>query len=133
MNDNDIRRMLAEAKTIAVVGLSGKPHRASHGVAVYLQRQGYRIIPVHPNEKEVLGERVYRSLSEVPEPIDLVDVFRAPEAVPAVLEEAERLGLKQVWLQEGITHPEAEAKAEAAGLRIVSDRCILKEHRRLLR
>jgi predicted CoA-binding protein len=128
----EIREILRTAKVIAVVGLSDKPDRDSHRVAAYVQRAGYRIIPVNPALKgEVLGEKPYASLREVPEKIDVVDVFRKPEAVPEVVEEAIAAGAKVVWLQEGIVHNEAAAKARAAGLKVVQDRCILKEHARM--
>ena len=130
-NDADIIAMLRGARTIAVVGLSSKRLRPSYGVAAYLQQQGYRIIPVNPAETEVLGERAYPSLAAVPERVDLVDVFRQPEAVPGVVEEAVSMGVPYLWLQEGVIHEEAAERARGAGIRVVMDRCILKEHRRL--
>ena len=130
-NDADIIAMLRGARTIAVVGLSGKRLRPSYGVAAYLQQQGYRIIPVNPAETEVLGERAYPSLAAVPEKIDLVNVFRQPEAVPGVVDETIALGVPYLWLQEDVVHEEAAERARAAGIRVVMDRCILKEHRRL--
>ena len=128
-----IRELLSTARVIAVVGLSGKRSRPSFGVSEYMQRAGYRIIPVNPNEAEVLGERAYADLDAVPEKVDIVDIFRRPEFVPEIVEAALRIGAKAVWMQEGVIHPEAAARAEAAGLTVVMDRCILKEHRRLLR
>ena len=130
-NDAEIIEMLRAAKTIAVVGLSSKRLRPSNGVAAYLQQQGYRIIPVNPVETEVLGEKAYASLREVPEKIDIVDVFRQPDAVPEVVDEAIAIGAPYLWLQEGVVHEEAAEKARAAGLKVVMDRCILTEHRRL--
>lgn len=126
MSDAAIRELLERVKTIAVVGLSNRPQRPAFGVAAYMQRKGFRIIPVHPTEKEVLGEKAYPSLSAVPDTIDLVNVFRAPDAVPALLAEMKELGLRYAWLQEGITCDEIPE-----GLEVVQDRCLLKVHRRL--
>ncbi|HTL47396.1 MAG TPA: CoA-binding protein [Verrucomicrobiae bacterium] len=123
-----IQDILAGAKVIAVVGLSDKPDRDSYHVAQYLQRHGYRIIPVNPAVKEVLGEKAYASLAEVPEKVDVVDIFRKPDAVPPIVDEAIAARAKTVWMQEGIVHPHAAEKARAAGLNVVMDRCILKEH-----
>lgn len=128
---NQVSEILHTSRTIAVVGLSGKRYRPSYGVAEYLKRAGYRIIPVNPMEKEVLGERAYPDLDSVPEPIDLVDIFRRSEHVPEIVEAAIRVGAKAVWMQEGVIHEAAAARAEAAGLAVVMDRCILKDHRRL--
>lgn len=130
---DQIREILANTKTIAVVGLSSDPMRPSFGVAQYIQSQSYRIIPVNPNEATVLGERSYASLAEIPDKVDLVDVFRRPEFVPQIVEEAIRLKIPAIWLQEGVIHEAAAEKARAAGLAVVMDRCILKEHRRLAR
>lgn len=124
-------QLFSTAHTIAVVGLSNKRYRASHGVAEYLQRAGYRIIPVNPQESEVLGEKSYPDLDAVPEHIDIVDIFRRSELVPEVVEAAIRVGAKAIWMQEGVIHEEAAARARAAGLEVVMDRCILKEHRRI--
>jgi len=123
-----IRELLARSKVVAVVGLSSKPHRPSHGVARYLQSVGYRILPVNPHEKEVLGEKCYARLEDVPLKVDIVDVFRRSEAVPAVVESAIAVGARAVWMQEGVLHEEAAARARAAGLEVVMDRCLLKEH-----
>lgn len=131
-NDADMIQMLRHAKTIAVVGLSSKRLRPSHGVAAYLQQQGYRIIPVNPMESEVLGEKAYPSLAAIPEKVDLVDVFRRPDGVPEVVDEAIALGIPYLWLQEDVVHEEAAARARAAGIKVVMDRCILVEHRRLM-
>ena len=127
--DDPIRELLANAKTIAVIGLSSDPMRPSFGVSQYMQRKGYRIIPVNPNEKNVLGERAYASLSEVGEKVDLVDIFRRPEFVPEIVDEVIRLKIPALWLQEGVVHHAAAQKARDAGIMVVMDRCILKEHR----
>ena len=124
--------LLRNAKTIAVVGLSNRRSRPSYGVSEYMQSQGYRIIPVNPNETEVLGEKSYSSLNEVPEQIDIVDIFRRSECVPDIVDAAIRIGAKGVWMQEGVIHEDAASKARAAGLEVVMDRCILKEHRKML-
>jgi predicted CoA-binding protein len=126
-----IAEILHSSRTIAVVGLSGKRYRPSYGVAEYLKRSGYRIIPVNPLEREVLGEKSYPDLDSVSESIDIVNIFRRAEFVPDIVEAAIRKGAKVVWMQEGVIHEEAGARAEAAGLTVVMDRCILKDHRRL--
>src|SRR5713101_6253195 len=126
-----IAGLLQSAHTIAVVGLSDKPWRASHGVSEYMQRAGYRIIPVNPEIAEVLGERSYPSVEAVPESIDIVNIFRRSELVPEIVDAAIRVGAKAVWMQEGVVHEEAAARARAAGLTVVMDRCLLKEHRKL--
>ena len=126
-----IAEILRVCRTIAVVGLSAKRYRPSYGVAEYLQRAGYRIIPVNPHETEVLGERCYPDVESVPEPIDIVDIFRRSEFVPEIVEAAIRKGAKVVWMQEGVIHEEAARRAREAGLEVVMDRCILKDHRRL--
>lgn len=126
-----ISEILRECHTIAVVGLSGKRYRPSYGVAEYLKRSGYRIIPVNPNETEVLGERAYPDLDSLPEPVDMVDIFRRSEHVPDIVEAAIRIGAKAIWMQEGVIHEAAARRAEEAGLTVVMDRCILKDHRRL--
>ena len=123
-----IQRILDECRTIAVVGLSSNAWRASNSVAGYMQRQGYRVIPVNPNEAEVLGERAYPSLGDVPEKIDLVDIFRRAEAAGEVVDEAIRVGAKAVWLQESVIDEAAARRALDAGLLVVMDRCWLKEH-----
>jgi predicted CoA-binding protein len=129
INDPEIiRRILDECKTIAVVGLSSNPTRPSFGVARYMQQRGYRIIPINPNETEILGERVYASLADAPERFDLVDIFRRSEEAGAHVDEAIRLGARAVWLQEGVIDEDAAARALEAGLMVVMDRCILKEH-----
>lgn len=128
---NIIEDILRTCHTIAVVGLSSKHHRPSYGVSEYMKKSGYRIIPVNPVEKEVLGEKAYARLEDVPEPIDLVNIFRRSEFVPEIVETAIRLGAKAIWMQEGVMHPQAAERARAAGLKVVMDRCLLKEHRKL--
>ena len=123
-----IERILNECRTIAVVGLSANPSRPSHGVASYMKRQGYRVIPVNPNETEVLGERVFATLADVPDEIDMVNVFRRSEEAGRVVDEAIQVGAKAVWLQEGVIDYQAAKRAEQAGLMVVMDRCWLKEH-----
>ncbi len=128
----EIAELLKSAKTIAVVGLSDDPMRASYDVSEYMQSQGYRIIPVNPEIRESLGEKAYPTLSEVPEKIDIVNVFRRPEFVPEVVDEAIRVGAPAIWMQEGVVHEAAAEKARQAGTFVVMDRCILKEHSRRL-
>ena len=124
-----IAEILQRARTIAVVGLSDNPLRPSHGVAAYLQTQGYRIIPVNPEIQESLGEKSYPSLLDVPEKIDIVDIFRRPEFVEEVVDQAIQLKVPTVWMQEEIVHEKAAQKARQAGVFVVMDRCILVEHR----
>jgi predicted CoA-binding protein len=124
-----ITDILKRAKTIAVVGLSDSPLRPSHGVAAYLQTQGYRIIPVNPQIQTSLGEKAYPSLLDVPEKIDIVDIFRRPEFVEEVVDQAIQLKIPTVWMQEEIVHEKAAQKARQAGIFVVMDRCILLEHR----
>jgi uncharacterized protein len=126
--------MLGSCRTVAVVGISPKEDRPSYTVASYLKSKGFTIIPVRPDGDSLLGEKVYHSLREIPQEvnIDIVDIFRKSEDVPPVVEEAIQRGTKVVWMQEGVIHPEAGARAERAGLRVVMDRCIKKEHQRLL-
>jgi hypothetical protein len=126
-----IPELLKSSRTIAVVGLSGKRFRPSYGVAEYMQRNGFRIIPVNPSEQSVLGEKCYAELGDVKERVDIVDIFRRPEFVPEIVEAAIRIGARAVWMQEGVVHDDAAAQAEAAGLMVVMDRCILKDHRRM--
>ena len=121
--------LLKKVKTIAVVGLSNKPLRPSHGVSLYMQQQGYRIIPVNPKIDSVLGERAYASLRDVPEKIDLVNIFRRSEFVPEIVDQAIALRVPAVWMQEDVIHEQAAGKARQAGIFVVMDRCILKEHR----
>ena len=128
-----ITEILERSKTIAVVGLSNRKFRPSYGVASYMQSVGYRIIPVNPQESDVLGEKSYATLDEIPERVDIVDVFRRSEFVPEIVDAAIRIGAKAIWMQEDVVHEEAAAKARAAGLEVVMDRCILKEHHRMSR
>jgi predicted CoA-binding protein len=123
-----IDEILKSSKTIAIVGLSSNKFRPSYGVAKYLQAAGYRIIPVNPQETEVLGQKSYARLEDVPENIDAVDIFRRPEYVPDIVDSAIRLGVRAVWMQEGVINPEAAEKARQAGLLVVMDHCMLKEH-----
>ncbi len=124
-------KILKTYRKVAVVGLSPKPDRPSHQVASYLKEQGYRIIPVNTYAKEILGETCYPHLSSIPEPVDVVDIFRRPEAVLPIVEEAIKIGAKAVWMQEGVINEEAASLAKGAGLLVVMDRCMLKEHRKL--
>lgn len=132
MND-PIANLLQNSKTIAVVGISDNPMRPSYGVSEYMQQHGYRIIPVNPQVGEVLGGKCYATLSEIPDKIDIVNIFRRPEFVPAIVEEAIRLKIPAIWMQEDVVHEEAAAKARAAGIFVVMDKCILKEHRARMR
>ncbi len=134
LNDEEIKKMLSDARTVAVVGISPKEDRPSYRVASYLKSKGYRILPIRPDGENILGEKVYRTLLEVPREIkiDVVDIFRKSEDVPPIVEEAIQRGAKVVWMQEGVIHPEAAAKAENAGLRVVMDRCMKKEYERLV-
>jgi predicted CoA-binding protein len=123
-----IGEILEHHRTLAVVGLSSKPMRASYGVASYMKEHGYRIIPINPNEQSVLGERAYGSLLDVPEAVEVVVVFRRPEFVPEVVEAAIRKGARVIWMQEGVENEAAAQRAREAGLEVIQDRCILKEH-----
>lgn len=125
-----VAEILRASKTIAVVGLSANPARPSHEVAGYLQRVGYRIIPVNPNEREVLGEKAYARLEDVPEKVDIVDIFRRPEEVSSVVESAIRIGAKVVWMQLGIEDGAAAEKARSRGLAVIEDACLLVEDKR---
>jgi uncharacterized protein len=130
-DDDGLRALLRAWRTIAVVGLSSKPWRDSHRVAGYLQGAGYRIVPINPNEEEVLGERSYPSLLDAPDPIDLVDVFRRTEHAPELARQAVQVGAKGLWLQVGIVSEEAARIAEAGGLSVIMGVCLMTEHRRL--
>jgi predicted CoA-binding protein len=121
-------KILRSARTIAIVGLSANPRRPSHGVARYLQRAGYRIIPVNPNVSEVLGERAYATLAELPGPVDVVEVFRRSEFVGAIVDEAIAIGAGAVWLQDGVVDEAAAERARAAGLDVVMDDCMMRRH-----
>ena len=127
-----IRAMLTGVKTIAVVGFSPRPGRPSNNISRSMQRYGFRIIPVRPAISEGLGEKAYRELSAVPEPIDLVNVFRAGEFIPAIVDDCLRLGLKKIWMQEGAINEEAAERAVAGGMIVVMDRCILSDYTRLM-
>ena len=122
--------LLRHSKTIAVVGLSSNPRRPSHEVASYLQSVGYKIIPVNPNESEVLGQKSYARLEDVPEPIDIVDVFRRPEEVAPIADSAITVHARALWLQQGITNVQAAAKAHAAGLLVIEDACLFVEYKK---
>ena len=124
------KEILEKYKRIAVVGLSSHTWRASYGVSRFMQTVGYQITPVNPNEREVLGEKAYSTLDEVPDPIEIVNIFRRSEFVPEVVDAAIRRGAKVVWMQEGVIHEEAAQRARKAGLEVVMDRCILKEQMR---
>jgi predicted CoA-binding protein len=129
--EEEARELLETVKTIAVVGLSANPERVSNSVARYMQEAGYRIIPVNPGIREALGEKAYASLRDIPEKVDLVNIFRRSEDVPPVVDEAIAIGAKGVWMQEGIINEEAADKARAAGLKVVMDSCIKVQHSRL--
>jgi predicted CoA-binding protein len=124
-----VTELLSRAKTIAVVGLSDSPMRASHGVSAYMQSHGYRIVPVNPQIEFCLGERAYASLLEVPEKIDIVNIFRRPQFVQEIVDQAIQLKVPAIWMQEGVIHEKAAEKAGQAGIFVVMDRCILKDHR----
>lgn len=127
-----IRRLLAESRTIAVVGLSSNPLRASNFVGVYLKRHGYRIVPVNPREQQILGEPTYPSLADIPEPVDIVNVFRAPDALPAIAAEAVASGAGSLWCQFGVVNEEGTQIATNGGLPVVVDRCLKVEHARYI-
>ena len=125
-----IQRVLLNAKTIAIVGLSNNPLRASYFVGFYIKRHGYRVIPVNPREKEILGEKSYPSLKDIPEPVDIVDVFRAPDAVPGIAKDAVEIGAKALWTQFTVISPEGARIAEEGDLAVIMDRCLKVEHAR---
>jgi predicted CoA-binding protein len=131
LDQNLIKEVLEKYKKVTVVGISSKPTRASYGVAEYLLNQGFEVDGVNPIEKSILGCSVYSSLNQVPHKLEIVDVFRAPEHVLELVNELIPLRPQVLWLQEGVTHREAEEKARQAGIRVISDKCILKEHRKL--
>jgi len=132
-SSDSIYDVLKSSHSIAVVGLSSRKFRPSYGVAQYMQSVGYRIIPVNPEESEILGEKCYPTLEQIPEKVDIVDIFRRSEFVPEVVDSAIRIGAKSIWMQEGVIHPEAAEKARRAGLFVVMDSCILKDHAREFR
>ena len=127
-----IRKVLRDSKTIAVVGLSPKPHRPSHQVASYLMEVGYTIIPVNPGQDAILGRTCYANLRAIPTPVDMVDIFRRQKAVLPIVEEAISIGAQFIWMQEGIVNKEAAAKAESAGLTVIMNRCTKIDHMNLL-
>lgn len=133
MTDDEIRTLLTSTRTIAVVGISDRPERDSHRVAAYLKSAGYRIFPVNPGLTEVLGEKCWPTLREVPEKIDLVDVFRRTEFLPPIVEDAIAIGAKALWMQDSVNHAEAAARARAAGLKVVVDDCTMRRHFQLVR
>jgi predicted CoA-binding protein len=133
MTSDQITKLLQDAKTIAVVGLSDNPLRPSHGVAAYLQSHGYRIIPVNPQIESCLGEKAYASLREITGKIDIVNIFRRPEFVDEVVDQAIEIKAPAIWMQEEVIHEEAAQKARKAGIFVVMDRCILQEHKARLR
>jgi uncharacterized protein len=126
--DDPASEILKTSRTIAVVGLSNRSHRPSYGVAEYMQSAGYRIIPVNPGETEVLGEKCYARLEDIPEHVDIVDIFRRSEFVPEIVESAIRIGARGVWMQEGVINAEAAERARRAGLFVIMNACILKEY-----
>ncbi len=131
--DDEIRELLQKSKKIAIVGISRKEDRDSFKVAKYLKEHGYQIIPVNPVYEEVLGEKCYKSLSDIPFEVDIVDIFRRPDAIPPIVDEAIKIGAKAVWMQLGLAHNESAKKAREAGLQVVQSKCIKIEHAKLLR
>jgi uncharacterized protein len=132
LSDDELKALLTRVKTIAVVGLSSNPSRASHMVAQYLQEKGYRIIPVTPREDKILGERTYPDLRSITEPVDVVDIFRRPEFIPEIAEQALSIGAKVLWMQQGVRNKEAADRALAGGMTVIEDACMMAEHERLL-
>jgi uncharacterized protein len=132
LSDEELKVLLTEVKTIAVVGLSSNPSRASHMVAQYLQEKGYRVIPVTPHKDKILGEQTYPDLRSVPEPVDVVDIFRPPEFVLEIVEQAVSIGAKVLWMQQGIRNREAAQRARAGGMTVIEDACMMAEHARLM-
>ena len=131
-NDNELKQILTIIKTVASVGVSSNEEKPSYGIFYYLMEHGYQMIPVNPTASEILGLRVYPDLISIPQKIDVVQVFRKPEDVPPVVKHAIQIGAKIVWMQKGIVHEEAAKKAEAAGLKVVMNRCMMETHQRLL-
>lgn len=131
MNEPEAIRSMLQARTIAVIGLSDRPDRPSHYVSAYMQQHGYTIYPVNPSLTEVLGEKAYASLSDLPLKPDLVNVFRGPSLIPTIVEEMLTFNLKNIWIQQGIVNKEAAARAEQGGISVIMDRCIMMEHRHL--
>jgi predicted CoA-binding protein len=126
--NDELRQLLTSATTVAIIGASGNPDKASHGIMQKLQQAGYKVIPVNPKDPEILGERAYPSLLDVPEKIDIVDVFRRAEDTPSIADDAVTIGAKALWLQSGISNEETARRAEAGGLRVVMDACIGATH-----
>lgn len=131
-DDSNLKEILRSAKTIATVGLSTNPEKDSYRIASYLKGQGYRVIPVNPTASEILGEKAYPDVQSIPEKVDVVQVFRKPEDVPPVVEDAIQAGAKVIWMQEGIVHEQAAQQARQAGLQVVMDACMRSSHRRLI-
>lgn len=131
-SDSELKEILLATKTIASVGVSSNQEKESYWVVSYLKEMGYRIIPVNPSATEIFGEKVYASLSDIPVPVDVVQVFRKPEDVPPVVDEAIKIGAKIIWMQEGISHEESAQKARDAGLQVVMNACMRAAHRRLI-
>ena len=131
--DQEVLELLQSVKTIAVVGLSAKPERDSHRVAKYLQEQNFTIFPVNPGAREILGVPCYPNLQSLPHPVDLVDIFRKPDAIPGIVDQAIATGAKAVWMQLGLAHNAAADKARAAGLRVVMNKCLKIEHMRMIK
>jgi predicted CoA-binding protein len=128
---SEIADILRAARVIAVIGASLKPERPAHWISAYLKEQGYKVIPVNPGHAEVLGDKCYKSLSEIPEPVDIVDIFRETTAVPGIVDEAIAKKAKVIWMQQGIVHNAAAEKAKKAGLQVIQNKCIYQEHQRL--
>ncbi len=128
MSADAIRELLESSKVIAVVGLSSRTSRPSYGVSRYMQCAGYRIIPVNPGETQILGERCYARLEDIPERVDIVNIFRRPTAVPEIVESAIRIGVRAIWMQEGVVNEAAAERARQAGLIVIMDRCIFRDH-----
>ena len=133
LTPEEIKAVLQDYRVVAVVGLSPKPERPSFQVARYLKEHGYRIVPVNPGQKVILGEKCYPRLSDIPFPVEVVDIFRNVEAIPAIVDEAIAIGARVVWMQQGLTEPAAARKAREAGLQAVMDRCIKIDHAQLVR
>jgi predicted CoA-binding protein len=126
----EIAEILGTAKVIAVIGASLKPERPAHWISIYLKEHGYKVIPVNPGQSEVLGDKCYKSLSDIPEPVDIVDIFREPGAVAGIVDEAIAKGAKVIWMQQGIVNNAAAEKAKKAGLKVIQNKCIYQEHRK---
>ncbi len=131
-SDSEMKEILLSVKTIASVGLSSSDEKESYWIVLYLREQGYRIIPVNPKATEIFGEKAYPDLSSIPDKVDVVQIFRKPEDVPPVVDEAIKIGAKVIWMQEGISHEEAAQKARAVGLKVVMNACMRATHRRLV-